>query len=92
MKLGFFDGENLLGVGFISEPMSTLFVCPDCGEIWGREIVIMYKNIKPALSRNLLIQAIHMLEGQLESTEITNGNTLGKQEPPHVAHSFEKAS
>jgi hypothetical protein len=56
------------------------------------DAVIMYKNIKPALSRNLLIQAIHMLEGQLESTEITNGNTLGKQEPPHVAHSFEKAS
>lgn len=40
MRLAFFLGEEMLGIGFITEPVSTHYFCPRCGAIWGREVVL----------------------------------------------------
>lgn len=40
MKLAFFEGDSLVGVGFTNEPHSYHYLCPTCGTIWGREIVL----------------------------------------------------
>jgi hypothetical protein len=40
MKLAFFEGDTLLGVGVTNTARNAHYMCPRCGTIWGREIVL----------------------------------------------------
>jgi hypothetical protein len=40
VKLAFFEGSQMLGVGYINVPRSSHYYCPVCGEAWGTELVL----------------------------------------------------